>query len=137
MVAYARKKKKKSDEEEGRNLRGKRKKKGEEKEKLVKVNNSTCHVSLSDLSTWPSLIQVAGDVAKPPNKFLSTIPINSFAATEFSTLILRRIWLKFYLHVGYQATYPIYCKNKKFSTVKALAADETRFRQLIDFPSSK
>ena len=67
----------------------------------------------------------------------STISINSFAVSEFSNPILRRIRLKFYPRVRYRATYPIYRKNQKFFTVKALAADEMRFRQLTDFSSKK
>ena len=80
--------------------------------------------------------EVASDVANHLNGF-STIFINSFAVIEFSNPILHRIWLKFYPRVRYQATYPIYHKTQKFSTVKALTADETRFRQLSDFSSDK
>ena len=67
-------------------------------------------------------------MAKLSNEFSSTIPINSFAATEFSNSILRQIWLKFYPRVRHRATYLMYHKNQKILTIKALAADETRFR---------
>ena len=117
------------EEEERKKLTGEKKKKREEKEKSTTYPSyEPCGFNeLRWWMTWQGHLM----------NFSSTIPIYSFAATEFSNPIWRRIWLKFYPRVGYRATYPIHHKNKKFLTVKALAADETRFQQLIDFSSPK
>ena len=128
----------KEKQEEEERTHGKRRKRRKEKKK----EKSTTHSSLAKCQCpyWPcGFNELRWRMTWHDHlmNFSSTIPICSFAATEFSHPIWRRIWLKFYPRVGYQATYPIYCKNWKFFTVKARATDKTRFWQLTDFSSLK